>query len=839
MIQYFIHVSLCWLVFYGIYYTFLRKETFFWINRTYLLSTLFLGILIPVLGPVVKEWFFSGSQSEVGIFYILSDSSRYWTEWVAEQPVSSEIPPTPWWKQILLFLYIAGVFTTGLKFIHGLLRIRSLYTGGNKTAKGNYILVETKHFHLPFSFFHWVFISQKLPLRKELETIIHHELTHVRNLHSLDVLVVELIHVIFWFHPLMPFYKKAIKEAHEYHADASVLRINNKKNYGQILLGQSTSGLEIALANHFFNSQIKNRITMMYKRPSGRRALVKYLVAVPAFILAILLFSNHTLLTGELESLDINLTQDTLPKNKESSISENVYMTHLFSEQGEIFTQVQRMPRFPGCEDINGTDQEKDACSKEKLMEYMYSELKYPLDDKEAGIEGIVVIQFVIDEFGRISGSKVVRNPGGGLGSEAERIVMNMNNLKDRWIPGMQENVPVKVMYTLPVRFSINESKMGVFNPVPPAPESPGSPPVPASFPPPPPPPPPISGEEIYVTAEKMPRFPGCEDDWLADSEKNECAKQKFLKYVYSNLKYPAHAREKGIEGMVIIEFIVEKDGSISQSRIVRDIGANCGDAALEVVNSMNSMDQKWIPGRQRNRLVRVMYTLPVRFQLQKETTEVDAKKKQEITEIQEVLNFISTASDSSSPSEIIINVSGELEKTKGEFPLFVVNGAVIIRSGGEGLNKINPGDIEKINVMKGEKAIEKYGYQALHGVIEVTLKKGVKYYPEENQQNIIDGGEKGMEIDWSHRETLQEMVYKVYPNPARESFTLEFVAEKSPVEIYIYSMQGKLLHKESHPDFNGRLATTIQYVNFANTQAIVAISHMGKIHHKRIIFAH
>ena len=836
MIQYFIHVSLCWLVFYGIYYMFLRKETFFWINRYYLLSTLFLGLLIPVLGPMIKDWIFSGAQNDGGIFYILSDSSRYWTEWVAEQPVSSEIPSTPWWKQILLFLYLVGVFTTGLKLFHGLLRIRALYTEGDKTPKGKYILVETQHFHLPFSFFHWVFISKKLPLKKEVESIIQHELTHVRNLHSLDVLVVELIHVFFWFHPLIPLYKKAIKEAHEYHADASVLQINDKKNYGQILLGQSTSGLEIALANHFFNSQIKNRITMMYRKPSGRSALVKYLVAVPAFVLAILLFSNHTLLTGELESFGFTMTQDTLPENKKSSNTENdVYMTNSFSEQGEIFTQVQRMPRFPGCEDIDGTDQEKDACSKEKLIQYIYSQLKYPLDDKEAGIEGMVVIQFVIDEFGRISGSKVMRNPGGGLGSEAERIVMNMNNLKDRWIPGMQDNIPVKVMYTLPVRFSINESNMGVANPVPPAPDSPDSPPVPASFPP--PPPPPITGEEIFTTAEKMPRFPGCEDAKLGDSEKNECAKQKLLKYVHDNLKYPAIARENGVEGMVVIQFIVEKDGSISQAKIVRDIGAGCGVAALEVVNSMNSMDQKWIPGRQRDRAVKVLYTLPVRFKLQEETVAFEAKKEKDETEIHELLKFITKVPHSSSPTEIQIEVSGKLDKTDGEFPLFVVSGVVVNSTRGEGLN-INPGDIEKINVLKGEKAIEKYGYRALHGVIEITLKKSAKYDPKESQQSTVNGGEKGMEIDWSQRETLQEMEYKVYPNPARESFTLEFVAEKSPVEIYIYSMQGKLLHKENHPDFDGRLTTTIQYVNFVNTQAIVAIRHMGKIHHKRIIFS-
>jgi len=134
--------------------------------------------------------------------------------------------------------------------------------------------------------------------------------------------------------------------------------------------------------------------------------------------------------------------------------------------------------------------------------------------------------------------------------------------------------------------------------------------------PPPPPPPPAPHEEEIFKVVEQMPRFPGCEDKGT-EKEKEDCAKTKMLEYIYKNLKYPAIARENGVEGQVVLQFVVDKDGSITDTKIVRDIGAGCGSAAESVVNGMNNMGQKWVPGKQRGRPVRVLYTLPVKFKLE------------------------------------------------------------------------------------------------------------------------------------------------------------------------------------------------------------------------------
>jgi len=131
--------------------------------------------------------------------------------------------------------------------------------------------------------------------------------------------------------------------------------------------------------------------------------------------------------------------------------------------------------------------------------------------------------------------------------------------------------------------------------------------------PPPPPPPPPVDNErEIFKVVEVNPMFPGCEG--IVDkAEQKKCSEEKMLQFIYSNIQYPGIARENGIEGMVVVQFVVEKDGSISNITLVRDIGAGCGDEAVRIVKIM----PLWQPGRQRDRPVRVMFTLPVRFKLE------------------------------------------------------------------------------------------------------------------------------------------------------------------------------------------------------------------------------
>lgn len=134
---------------------------------------------------------------------------------------------------------------------------------------------------------------------------------------------------------------------------------------------------------------------------------------------------------------------------------------------------------------------------------------------------------------------------------------------------------------------------------------------------PPPPPPSDDEEEEIIAWADQMPRFPGCEDIDASSKEKEACATRELLQYIYDNLKYPPIAIQNTIEGQVVVRFVVEKDGSVTDVKIARDIGGGCGNAALNAVNSMNDLPEKWTPGKQRGKQVRVRYTLPIVFKLQ------------------------------------------------------------------------------------------------------------------------------------------------------------------------------------------------------------------------------
>ena len=129
---------------------------------------------------------------------------------------------------------------------------------------------------------------------------------------------------------------------------------------------------------------------------------------------------------------------------------------------------------------------------------------------------------------------------------------------------------------------------------------------------PPSPPPPPVPDEDDFFTiVEEMPRFGDCADK-LTKNERKMCSDQAFLSYVSQHVKYPAMARENNVQGTVVIEFIVNKKGKITDATILRDIGAGCGQEALRVIKQMPN----WTAGQQRGRSVNVKMKLPVRFRL-------------------------------------------------------------------------------------------------------------------------------------------------------------------------------------------------------------------------------
>ncbi|MFT5165797.1 MAG: TonB family protein [Saprospiraceae bacterium] len=126
-----------------------------------------------------------------------------------------------------------------------------------------------------------------------------------------------------------------------------------------------------------------------------------------------------------------------------------------------------------------------------------------------------------------------------------------------------------------------------------------------------------VAKEEIFQVVEEMPMFPGCTDSTGTKEELKSCADSKMLQFIYQNIKYPEVDRQKGNEGTVVITFVVEKDGSISNEKILRDPGDQLGEEALRVVSLMNQLPEKWTPGKKEGVPVKVQFNLPVKFRLE------------------------------------------------------------------------------------------------------------------------------------------------------------------------------------------------------------------------------
>jgi len=123
--------------------------------------------------------------------------------------------------------------------------------------------------------------------------------------------------------------------------------------------------------------------------------------------------------------------------------------------------------------------------------------------------------------------------------------------------------------------------------------------------------------DEIFKVVEDMPRFPSCENKGLGKREIKECAQDSMLNFIYKNIKYPEEARKNNIEGRVYIQFVVEKDGSLANIKVLKDPSTGVlGEEAKRVIQLMNDRNIKWIPGKQRGKPVKVSYTLPIKFSL-------------------------------------------------------------------------------------------------------------------------------------------------------------------------------------------------------------------------------
>ncbi len=285
--QFLIDCTLVWSLLYLIYYSFLRRETFFRLNRIYLLTALLIGVLLPLL-----RYFSMGTIQESEVAQLIHPISNVFyagdmhLRTIETQPGSVLLD----WVLVGWVTYFIGVLIFALKTGKGFWEIYKLYVSGNVTNYDRFTFVETPVYHLPFSFFRWIFWSDKFESGSiDVNEIIKHEITHVNELHSIDVLLIEFLGIVLWFHPLIYIYKKSIRENHEFICDHVVS--NRENNYDDLLQNTLTSNISIALTNQFFNNYLKSRVMMLGKKPSASWLQWKFLLVVPTILLLLVIMA--------------------------------------------------------------------------------------------------------------------------------------------------------------------------------------------------------------------------------------------------------------------------------------------------------------------------------------------------------------------------------------------------------------------------------------------------------------------------------------------------------------------------------------------------------------------
>ena len=453
-----------------IYVFFLRKETFFKINRLFLLGSLLFSVILPliklrILNPqpiMLAEVTVTPYRNMIEAITIYSHGFSG----SVEQAIIS--------TSLFIYIYLAGVAFFLGRFLFRIIQILLIIRKNKIQVADGIKMVLMEKETSPFSFMKYVFVSESLLQSKGYDKMIEHELEHVKQGHSLDVIVLEVLTVFQWFNPFMWMLNRAIRENHEFLADQAVLNSGVTRGYYKKLLLDQFVGEQLVIANNFNYSLIKNRIKMMSKIESSKYAITKIAFGVLVAASLIIAFACEQKESVEIEqptlndnSIKIETTITTDGKIKIEGTKEDlVNFKTVFSEklnlneitdslgnyyleeivvqkpktldsEEQIFFIVEDMPEFPGGEIA--------------LRQYIGNSVKYPADAVKDGTQGKVYITFVVSKDGTIANAKIARSVSPSLDAEALRVV----NSLPVWKPGKQRGQAVNVSYTVPINFKL------------------------------------------------------------------------------------------------------------------------------------------------------------------------------------------------------------------------------------------------------------------------------------------------------------------------------------------------------------------------------------------------
>ena len=438
-LMYFLKVNIAIALFYLFYRLFFAGDTFWKTRRYYLLFSVLVSFVYPLLS--IENWLEKqGSVKAIAVNYAM----------LPEFTVTP-VQQTNWFslENILLAIYGLGVMMLLVRMMAQLISILRLRMQGHKQFVQGISIIALEKEITPFSFFNAVFMNPALHNEHETREILAHELTHVRQRHSFDVLISEVVSIAFWFNPATWLLKREIRQNLEFLADDKVIESGfDSKAYQYHLLQLSYQTPEVKLGNKFNVSPLKKRIIMMNQQKTKKAGLLKYSLIVP-LALALVISSNAQTVVNKAKKV-VAITQDTVvtkiktAKGEASKLTKTTvkFTAPVIKKNEEVvgdkpYDVVEKMPQYPGGE--------------KALLEYIGTNLRYPVEAQEKGIQGTVIVRFVVNAVGKVMNTEILRGVDASLDKAGLAIV---NSLPD-WVPGEQKGKKVAVYYTLPIKFKL------------------------------------------------------------------------------------------------------------------------------------------------------------------------------------------------------------------------------------------------------------------------------------------------------------------------------------------------------------------------------------------------
>lgn len=473
-------IALCSLL--AVYYIFLEKEKMHQFNRFYLLFSLIFSLALPFYTIEIIRKTIAIPDTEIQIIDL-------------PQTTTIEQSGNNYLSVFLLIIYCLITVVLFFKFIRNILDLNTQKRKNKKIKHKNTTIVLLDKITLPYTFLNTIFMNKHDYESKKIEPeLFTHELIHVKQKHTLDILFIELLKTIFWFNPIFIFYKKAIQLNHEFLADEKVVTsYNNVSYYQNLLITKANTNPTYYLASNLNYSVTKKRLIMMTKTSSKRDIWAKKILLAPLLSALVFLLCTKTVAqvttekqpaTKKLNSFKTYYDKTTFKiKDEKGNITtekkyneltpiEKKSLPSMFGDSKEMPTNEEIMAMLekgaPETIEVDIYDPKNIKVKKGKNYVYKVAEIsenpsypggienfykfigetfQIPETPKDVVLKGRVYITFVVEKDGSLSDYKILRDIGYGTGEETIRVL----KLSPNWTPGKIDGEAVRTMYSLPI----------------------------------------------------------------------------------------------------------------------------------------------------------------------------------------------------------------------------------------------------------------------------------------------------------------------------------------------------------------------------------------------------